>query len=97
MYTYLGLKRILILDSTLVAWSEGKCVLVHVEEDILLDHGRHLHPLLCGGVHVSGVVSECVQEYEGTLEDFSDVLHGFGEVGAVMQRFRPMQIGLGVG
>ena len=41
--------------------------------------------MLCGGVHVSGVVGEDVQGYEGALEDFSDVLHGFGEVEAVMQ------------
>lgn len=72
--------------------SEGKCVLVHVEvgEDILLDHGRHLHPLLFGGVHARGVASERVQEDERTLENF-DVLHGFGEFEAVIQRFNTMQ------
>ena len=63
MYTYLGQMRILILDSTLVAWSEGKCVLVHVEEDILLDHGRHLPPLLCGGVHGFGEVEADMQRF----------------------------------
>ena len=68
---------------------------VHVEvgeeEDIFLDHGRHLHPQLWGGVHASGVVSEGVHEDEKTLEDFGDVLHGFGEFEAVIQRFNIIQ------
>ena len=39
------------------------CVLVHVEEDILLDHGRHLPPLLCGGVHGFGEVEADMQRF----------------------------------
>ena len=50
-----------------------------------------LNPLLWAGVHASGVVSEGVQENERTLEDFGDVLHGFGEFEAVIQRFNTMQ------
>lgn len=87
--------------------SEGKCVLVHIsggealvghvevrEEVLFLDQGRHLLPLLGGGVHASGVVSVGVQEDDGTLGDVGNVLHGSDEVEADMKRVNTMQNGI---
>ena len=79
----LGEKHVVALINEV---SVGKCVLVHISggealvghvevgEEVLIQ-GRHLFPLLGGGVHASGVVSVGVQEDDGTLRDVGYVLH----------------------
>ena len=101
----LGEKHVVALINEV---SVGKCVLVHISggealvghvevgEALLVDQGRHLLPLLGGGVHASGVVSVGVQEDDGTLRvrDVRYVIHGPGEVEAVMKRVETLQNGI---